>query len=110
MLEPNRNDINCNHFDVAQRSPTGLRISDQTRNYATPGGTMSRHRALTQDTTPWTEQEISDLSNYWKLGMTAREISEKIATRSIGAIAGKIKRLRANKNVADKPAARRHAG
>jgi hypothetical protein len=109
MLEPNRNDIKCNHFHVA-RSAAGLRIPDHAIHYAAPGGTMSRHRALLQDTTPWTEQEISELLHHWKLGMTAREISEKISTRSIGAVAGKIKRLRQNKSLADKPAVRRNAG
>jgi hypothetical protein len=67
-----------------------------------------RRRATPKDTTPWTEQEISDLTNYWKLGMSMSEISEKIATRSIGAIASKIKRLRENKNQTEKPEARRH--
>jgi hypothetical protein len=69
-----------------------------------------RRHATPKDTTPWTEQEISDLTNYWKLGMSMSEISEKIATRSIGAIASKIKRLRENKNLTEKPEARRHGG
>jgi hypothetical protein len=69
-----------------------------------------RRRATPKETTPWAEQEISDLTNYWKLGMSMSEISEKIATRSIGAIASKIKRLRENKNLTEKPEARRHGG
>ena len=59
---------------------------------------MIHRRTTPKDTTPWTEHELSDLLNYWKLGMSTSEISEKIAARSIGAIASKIKRLRENKN------------
>jgi hypothetical protein len=42
--------------------------------------------------------------------MSMSEISEKIAARSIGAIASKIKRLRENKNLTEKPEARRYGG
>jgi hypothetical protein len=42
------------------------------------------------------------------MGMS--EISRKITTRTRNAIAGKIKRLRENKNTTEKPAARRSEG
>jgi hypothetical protein len=71
---------------------------------------MIQRRATPENTTPWTEQETSDLTTYWNLGMGMSEISRKITTRTRNAIAGKIKRLRENKNTTEKPAARRSEG
>jgi hypothetical protein len=70
--------------------------------------TTSRHRRVTKGT-PRTEGEIAQLMACWKRGMSAGEIEDEIPTKSRSAILGKLKRLRENQSVTDKPAARKHA-
>ena len=62
-----------------------------------------------KEAAPWTEQEISDLKGYWRLGMSTSEIAKKLGTRSTSAVAGKIKLIRAKKSADEKPAVRRES-